>query len=146
MMDPKRIGEMIKARRMDLGLTQEQLGQKLGVTAQAVSKWEQGVSLPDTSLLPGICRVLSIPAAVLLGVEEEANDDRWSSYEAQIRQIRALGNVGYSGLPGALNLFALLALIMFFVFRGTSVVYFGISVGGMALIMAAWFVSKGRRE
>lgn len=43
-MDQKKIGAFIAARRHALGLTQAQLGQRLGVTDKSVSKWERGVS------------------------------------------------------------------------------------------------------
>lgn len=145
MMDPKRIGEMIKAKRAELQLTQEQLGQKLGVTAQAVSKWEQGVSLPDTALLPGLCRVLSIPADTLLGLAEK-NNDPWTRYEEQIRRVQALSNVSTATVPFTLNLFAILVLLMYFIFRNESVAYFSIAVGGLAVIMVAGLLTARRRE
>ena len=48
------IGENIAKYRKVKGLTQEQLGELLGVTNQAVSKWESAVSMPDIMLLPRI--------------------------------------------------------------------------------------------
>lgn len=62
---PERICEGRKA----LGLTQEQLGTILGVSPQAVSKWEKGQTLPDLLLIPQLCRALGISADDLLGVE-----------------------------------------------------------------------------
>lgn len=54
------IGKNIAKYRKAKGLTQEELGAKLGVTNQAVSKWESEVSLPDVMLLPEITKVLGI--------------------------------------------------------------------------------------
>lgn len=48
------VGENIAYFRKKLGLTQEMLSERIGVTAQAVSKWENGVTNPDISLLPRI--------------------------------------------------------------------------------------------
>jgi len=48
------IGNQIKALRLHRGTTQEALAQHLGVTAQAVSKWERGVATPDIGMLPDI--------------------------------------------------------------------------------------------
>lgn len=45
------IGQQIKKYRMENGLTQEQVGRMIGVTTQAVSKWERG-STPDAEILP----------------------------------------------------------------------------------------------
>ena len=52
------MNETIRARRHALGVTQEQLADRLGVSAPAVSKWEQGASYPDVTLLPALARAL----------------------------------------------------------------------------------------
>ena len=48
------VGKKIKDFRLVKGVTQETLAQKLGVTAQAVSRWETGVAMPDIGLLPAL--------------------------------------------------------------------------------------------
>lgn len=53
------IGKQIKKYRTQKGYTQEQLGQLLGVTTQAVSKWERG-GTPDVELLPDLSNVLGV--------------------------------------------------------------------------------------
>lgn len=63
------IGENIAKYRKTKGLTQEQLGELLGVTNQAVSKWESGVSMPDVMLLPKIANVLGITLEALYGMQ-----------------------------------------------------------------------------
>lgn len=60
------MGSRIAARRKEKGMTQEELAAKLGVSAQAVSKWENDVSCPDISLLPRLCRILGITSDELL--------------------------------------------------------------------------------
>jgi transcriptional regulator with XRE-family HTH domain len=57
--------KIIQARER-LGLTQQQLAEKLCVTNKAVSKWECGVTLPDISLLVPLCRVLGLTVQELL--------------------------------------------------------------------------------
>ena len=59
--------EIIVRYRKELGLTQEALAQKLGVTNQAVSKWESGQSCPDIALLPRIADVFGITMDELFG-------------------------------------------------------------------------------
>lgn len=54
------VGENIAYFRKKLGLTQEMLSERIGITAQAVSKWENGVTNPDISLLPRISEALGI--------------------------------------------------------------------------------------
>ena len=81
------LGENIRSQRTARGLTQEQFGYEMGVSSQAVSRWERGNSLPDISLIKGICDVLSISANTLLGIEVEhkviENNDM--SMEKEIR-------------------------------------------------------------
>lgn len=59
-----RIGAVVARERKSLGLTQEELARRLGVTKAAVSKWELGQSMPDAALLP------SIAAQFALSIDE----------------------------------------------------------------------------
>ena len=59
-MDQKRIGAFIAQCRKEKNLTQMQLAETLGITNQAVSKWENGRGMPDVSLLQPLCDVLGI--------------------------------------------------------------------------------------
>lgn len=61
------LGKRIVQHRKALGLTQDQLAEKLGVTAQAVSKWENDQSCPDISMLPKLARIFGITTDALLG-------------------------------------------------------------------------------
>ena len=65
------IGKNIAKYRKAKGLTQEELGAKLGVTNQAVSKWESEVSMPDVMLLPEIANALNITLDGLYGIAKE---------------------------------------------------------------------------
>lgn len=88
------LGERIVDNRKRLKLTQEQLAERLGVTAQAVSKWENNQSCPDITMLPKLAELFGITTDELLGyesktvhegevVEEETsegvrkNNDKW---------------------------------------------------------------------
>lgn len=66
----KNIGENMCQYRKYKRMTQEEFASRLGVTPQAVSKWERGTGLPDVSLIEGICRTLDISANTLLGIED----------------------------------------------------------------------------
>lgn len=65
------IGQQIKKYRMVKGITQEQLGQLVGVTTQAVSKWECG-GTPDAELMPGLADALGVSIDALFGREEQS--------------------------------------------------------------------------
>lgn len=57
-MDQKQTGRFIAERRRELGLTQKELAEKLGITDRAVSKWENGRCMPDLSLLRPLSAIL----------------------------------------------------------------------------------------
>ena len=59
-MNQEKIGKFISKLRKEKKLTQEQLAEKLGVTAKSVSRWENGVCLPDVSLFKDLCNILEI--------------------------------------------------------------------------------------
>ena len=65
-MDQIKIGRFIADCRKSVGLTQMQLAEKLGITDKAVSKWERGIAMPDTSLMLELCDILHISVNELL--------------------------------------------------------------------------------
>lgn len=69
------IGEQIFFLRKNKGITQEQLATKLGVSNQAVSKWESGQCYPDIQLLPEISEYFNVSIDELMGVPDNNNDD-----------------------------------------------------------------------
>ncbi len=66
------IGKRIMKNRKRLGLTQDQLAEQLGVTAQAVSKWENDQSCPDITILPKLAEIFGTSTDALLGCAQEA--------------------------------------------------------------------------
>ncbi len=68
------VGHIIRKYRKDKNLTQEEMAKRLGVTAPAVNKWENGYSLPDLSLLSPIARLLNISIDTLLSHEKELSN------------------------------------------------------------------------
>ena len=65
-MDTLKIGNYIQSQRKAAGLTQKELADKLNISFQAVSKWENGESLPDTGILLELCDILNTTADKLL--------------------------------------------------------------------------------
>lgn len=68
-MEQQSMGKRIMQLRKEKGYTQEQLAELCGVSAQAVSKWENDVSCPDISILPQLSEVLGVTTDELLGVK-----------------------------------------------------------------------------
>ncbi len=94
------IGNKIKLLRQKIGATQEQLGEKMGVSAQSISKWETGVTMPDIMLLPILSSELGVTIDELfdltveqklqriekrLDIEEEFSDDVFYEYENMLK-------------------------------------------------------------
>ena len=70
------IGTNIRALRRKHHITQEQLADKLGVSYQSVSRWENDTCYPDMELLPALARIFSVSIEHLLGVSEEDKNDK----------------------------------------------------------------------
>ena len=78
-MDQLKIGKFIANCRKQQGLTQMQLAEKIGITDKAISKWERGIAMPDTSIMLELCDILGISVNELLSGEKinmENNDKK----------------------------------------------------------------------
>jgi transcriptional regulator with XRE-family HTH domain len=74
-MNQEKIGRFIASCRKEQGLTQARLAERLGITDRAVSKWENGKSLPDASIMLELCDLLKITVNELLSGERLDMDD-----------------------------------------------------------------------
>ena len=70
------IGNQIKALRLRRGVTQEEVAQHFGITSQAVSKWECGLSVPDISMLPGLSAYFGVSIDELFELSDEQRMER----------------------------------------------------------------------
>ena len=85
------LSENIKAIRKSKGLSQEELAVKLNVVRQTVSKWENGLSVPDSDMLIYISEVLDTPVSTLLGetvTESKADDLKAISEKLEIINLQ----------------------------------------------------------
>ena len=69
MLDRSRMGEFIVSIREELGLTQQQLASSVGVSEKVIVNWETGKGIPDTTIMPELCRILDISINELLAGE-----------------------------------------------------------------------------
>ncbi len=122
-MDQKKIGRFIALCRKENGYTQAGLAEKLGITDRAVSKWENGKSMPDASIMLELCKLLKINVDELLtgehilidNLEEtEASDNNMVS-EDKITGLTKRGKI----------LLALIIFVIIFLFACLA----GISIG-----------------
>lgn len=82
------LNENIKTIRKSKGLSQEELAIKLNVVRQTISKWEQGLSVPDADMLISISEVLETPVSALLGeTAAETQADGWRAISEKLEVI-----------------------------------------------------------
>lgn len=87
-----KINLIIKNKRIEQNLTQEQLANWLGVSTPAVNKWEKGVSYPDITLLSPLARILKVDLNTLLSFNEELTDKEISEFiNSAIMSIQSEG-------------------------------------------------------
>lgn len=89
-MNQEKTGRFIALCRKEKGYTQAVLAEKLGVTDKAVSKWENGKSMPDTSILLELCNLLSITVNELLTGERIRMEQYTEKAEANLLELQEL--------------------------------------------------------
>ncbi len=85
------LSENIKAIRKSKGLSQQELAVKLNVVRQTISKWEQGLSVPDSDMLISISEVFEISVSTLLGeniIESEVDDLKAISAKLEVINLQ----------------------------------------------------------
>ena len=87
-MDQEKIGKFISSCRKSTGLTQAALAEKLGITDRAGSKWENGRSMPDASLMLELCEILKITVNELLSGERLDMENYKEKAEENLLQLQ----------------------------------------------------------
>lgn len=104
----EQFGTKVSVCRQNKNMTQEEMAGRLGITAQALSKWERGISLPDIAMTADISRLLGVSTDYLLGVETPAvaeKKDGKVHYEAEDNLRLAMGPLELSFGKGLLDTF-----------------------------------------
>ena len=121
-MDQIKIGKFIADCRKKVNLTQAQLAEKLGITDKAVSKWERGVAMPDSSIMLELCQILNVSVNDLLCGEvvsmENYNKELENNLLDMIKQKeqadkRLLSTEVFIGITATVVLFALIFVAAF---------------------------------
>lgn len=87
-MDQEKIGKFIAELRKEKNITQEQLAEKLGVTSKSISRWENGRTMPDYTLLKDLCNDLDININELLSGEKIKENDYVNKSEENLIKLR----------------------------------------------------------
>lgn len=91
-MDTVKIGKYIAHKRKDLGLTQREIAEQLGMSDKSVSKWERGVCLPEVSMYMELCRILGISLNEFIAGEDIEQVELQEKSEQNILDVTKDGN------------------------------------------------------
>lgn len=114
-MNQEKIGKFISESRKQKNLTQEQLAEKLGISVNAVSKWERGLNIPNVSLFKDLCNELDFNVNELLSGEKIDNNKYVNCAEENLlaltKQIEKRKNI-LKNIQKALLFFAVILFIL----------------------------------
>lgn len=85
------LAEPLRRLRTKHGITQETLAEFLGVSSQAVSKWERGDSLPDITMLPPLANYFGVTLDEFMNMDELRNREKLAEMKKQHRELRSAG-------------------------------------------------------
>lgn len=89
----KHFGERLGCLRKNRGITQDALAKYLGISYQAVSKWENGLGFPEITLIPAISSFFGVSSDFLLGIELEKSEDKIESALTAARKYTHTGEI-----------------------------------------------------
>lgn len=131
-MNQKKIGKFIAQKRKEKNLTQEQIAETLGVSINAVSKWERGLCLMDMSLLKPLSQILDVTINDILSGEEIKTEDIINKADENIVNLTELYDLKSS--KNGVDVFTIVTLVL--------LIYYGkkeMNCLGFAMI---WFVYR----
>ena len=131
-MNQEKIGKFIAQKRKGKNLTQEQIAEKLGVSINAVSKWERGLCLMDMSLLKPLSQILDVTINEILSGEEIKTEDIINKADENIVNLTELYDLKSSKI--GVDVFTIVTLVL--------LIYYGkkeMNCLGFAMI---WFVYR----
>lgn len=94
-MEKEKIGKYIRKKRIEKGMTQQQLAEKIQVTEKAVSRWETGRGVPDISLLEPLAEELHVSVTELLNGEERVQEEAVHDTKAHMADIDITNVIEY---------------------------------------------------
>lgn len=86
-MDQIKIGNFIKQKRKEKNITQNELSEKLNITNRAISKWENGICMPDSGIIPELCEILNITINDLFSGEVVDTKDNKNQLEKNLLEM-----------------------------------------------------------
>ncbi len=150
-MDKQKTGELIKNARIKKGYTQVELGDLLGVTNKAISRWEKGDSFPDIGVIEELSRILDIRIQdIVIGEIKEQNTDSETAVTEVVRAAKLQDRVKKRELvTGIVSAVVIVYMLIcgWYSFRGkidsSGIYYLGISMAVILIIISAREIMSG---
>lgn len=144
-MDKQKTGELIKNARIKKGYTQVELGDLLGVTNKAISRWEKGDSFPDIGVIEELSRILDIRIQdIVIGEIKEQNTDSETAVTEVVRAAKLQDRVKKRELITGIAAVIIVGYMLvcgWYSFRGhidsSGIYYLGISLAVILVIVSA---------
>ncbi len=117
MIDQKKTGQFISDIRKEKGLTQRQLAEEIGVSDKAISRWETGRGMPDTSIMSDLCKILDISINDLLSGQRLSSEDYCGKAEDNmVELIRTTENIKKNGRNAVIGTVVGVILLCLFIY------------------------------
>ena len=111
-MDQEKIGKFIFEMRKEKKLTQEELGEYLGISNRSISKWENGKSMPDISLFKPLCEILDISYNELLSGEKLNKDKYQKELENNLSNVINYASIKDNTFKNVLEMLIFISIIL----------------------------------
>ena len=128
------MGMMIASKRKELGMTQMELAEKMGVTDKAVSKWERDLSCPDISSLPKLAEIFGMSVDELMQVKADTKENTNNN------KVSEIVNLALKGVALAMGIAVVVLSFIGDIGTNEAVSMLGI---GLACLSVAQFSKKG---
>ena len=124
-MNQEKIGKFISEKRRENKLTQSELAEKLGITDRAISKWENGICLPDAGTMPELCEILNITINDLFSGEKVDMKENEKKLEENLLEMTKMKEAKDKQL---LNLEIIVGVILIIFFLGVITIALSINM------------------
>ena len=125
-MENENIGKLISKIRKEKGMTQKDLADKLNVTDRAVSKWERGLSYPDTASLPALAEILGVSVDELMQCSSRTKEEGMA-------KARDIAKTALKAVAAAMGIAATVLAVMDEIDAKTGITLLGIGLACLAI-------------
>ncbi len=148
MLDQKKTGEFISGIRREKGYTQKQLADAIGVSDKAISRWETGRGLPDTSIMPVLCKILEININELLSGEHLSTEDYDGKAEKNMVELmknneKIKKDEKMSSIGMIIGLIILIAVLMAIILFGRGQIAWFLDLPSLLAVLCVKYIILG---